>query len=168
MSFRRWLSLSLVLVAPAALGGQEPPRPVAAPTVELDKAAIDKTRDQDAAAWTAGSAERVAALYAEDAVVLYPNQIAVVGKAAILAYFRGFYDQYAQESFVLNSDEIRIAGKWAFDRGTYRLAMSPRGGGPRIEDQGKYLVILERQGDGSWKVARDMDNTNRPLPQPGP
>ena len=150
-------SASLFLLAATASGGQT--------AVAADKAAIDKTRNQYMAAWTAGSADRVAALYTEDAIVLYPNQGAVVGRAAILAYFKGFYDQFAQESFVLDSDEIRIAGNWAFDRGTYRLAMSPRAGGPRIEDHGKYLVILERQGDGSWKVARDMDNSNQPLPQ---
>jgi len=155
MSVHRLLSASLVLLAATAAGGQEP---------AADKAAIDKTRNQYMAAWTAGSADRVAAMYADDAIVLYPNRGAVVGKVAILAYFKGFYEQYAQESFVLESDEIRIAGNWAYDRGTYRLAMSPRAGGSRIEDHGKYLVILERQGDGSWKVARDMDNSSQPLP----
>jgi ketosteroid isomerase-like protein len=29
-----------------------------------------------------------------------------------------------------------------------------------IDDQGKYLVIFQRQADGSWRVARDMDNSN--------
>ena len=163
MSVHRWLAVSLILITPAASGGEEPARPASGPTVELDKAAIDKTRSQYAGAWRAGSAARVAALYADDAIVLYPNQSAVAGRAAILAYFKAFYDQYAPETFALTSDEIRIAGKWAFDRGSYRLTMSLRGGGPRIEDHGKYLVILERQADGSWKVARDMDNTDQPL-----
>jgi ketosteroid isomerase-like protein len=34
--------------------------------------------------------------------------------------------------------------------------------GASVEDHGKYLVILKRQSDGSWKMARDMDNSDRP------
>jgi ketosteroid isomerase-like protein len=53
----------------------------------------------------------------------------------------------------------------AFDRGTYRWKAVPRSGGDAIEDHGKYPVILQRQPGGSWKVARDMDNSDRPLAQ---
>ena len=134
-------------------------------TVEQDRAAIDKVRNQYVATWKAANAERIATLYTNDALVLYPNQPAVVGSSAILAYFKSFFDQFAQEVFQLSSEEIEVAGPWAFDRGTYRWRGVPRAGGDPIEDYGKYLVILERQADGSWKVARDMDNSDRPLTQ---
>jgi ketosteroid isomerase-like protein len=29
---------------------------------------------------------------------------------------------------------------------------------------GKYLVIVKRQADGSWKVYREMSNMNSPPP----
>src|SRR5215468_10130473 len=124
-----------------------------------DKAAIDTTRNAYASAWQAGNAEGVARLYVDDALVLYPNQPPVAGKTAILSYFNTFFGEFVQEEFELTSAEIEIAGDWAFDRGTYRWKGTPKAGGPAVEDQGKFLVILKRQQDGSWKVARDMDNS---------
>jgi len=69
------------------------------------------------------------------------------------------------ERFELVSDEIQVTGEWAFDRGTYQWRGVPRAGGDAIDDRGKYLVILQRQVDGSWKLARAMDNSDRPLAQ---
>ena len=88
-------------------------------------------------------------LYTSDAAVLYPNQPAVVGDSAIQAYFKTFFDQFVQEIFELTSEEIEVAGPWAFESGTYRWRATPRGGGPPVEDNGKYLVILRRQANGS-------------------
>jgi uncharacterized protein (TIGR02246 family) len=130
-----------------------------------DKSAIDTTRETYAAAWRTGNAADVAGLYADDALVLYPNQPPVVGKAAIRTYFDRFFGDFTQNEFELTSAEIQIAGSWAFDRGTYRWKGTPKAGGPAVEDHGKFLVILQRQPDGSWKVARDMDNSDRPLSQ---
>lgn len=38
-------------------------------------------------------------------------------------------------------------------------------GGDVLEDHGKHLVMLRQQSDGSWKVFRDMDNSDKPLTQ---
>ena len=93
-------------------------------------------------------------------MVLYPNQQSVIGRSAILTYFKSFFDQYTPVDFELLSDEATVAGVWAFDWGTYNLSMMPKGGGQIVNDQGKYLVILQRQSDGGSKVARDMDNSS--------
>lgn len=133
--------------------------------VARDKAAIDTTRNAYASAWRAGSAGDVTNLYADDALVLYPNQPALVGRAAIQMYFKQFFDDFIQNEFELTSAEIQITGSWAFDRGTYTWKGTPKAGGPAVDDRGKFLVILKRQSDGSWKVFRDMDNSDRPLTQ---
>jgi len=130
-----------------------------------DRSAIDRTRSAYEAAWMAANVDEVADLYTDDAVVLYPNQPAISGKSEIVDYFRSFFREYVQDSFTLTSAEIEIAGPWAFDRGTYRWKRIPRNGGNPIEDRGKYLIVLRRQADGSWKVARDMDNSDRPQEQ---
>lgn len=134
-------------------------------TVAHDRAAIDSVRNHYAATWRTGNAELLATLYASDALVLYPNQPAVVGRPAILAYFKTFFEQFRQDRFELTSEEIQVAGSWAFDRGSVHWRGVPRAGGEAVDDQGKYLVILQRQSDGSWKVARDMDNSDRALTQ---
>lgn len=132
---------------------------------EQEREGIDKTRSAYVAAWRAGNAGAVAQLYTDDALVLYPDQPAVQGKAAINAYFKTLFAEFPQNQFELTSAEIEIVGPWAFDRGAYRWKGIPRAGGEPAEDNGKYLVILQRQADGEWKVARDMDNSDRPKSQ---
>ena len=129
------------------------------------RAGIDKTRNAYVSAWEAGDAGKIAELYTEDALVLYPDQPAVTGRSAIVGYFKEFFDEFTQTSFDLSSAEIEIAGPWAFDRGAYRWKGIPRSGGKPIEDSGKYLVILKRQASGEWQIARDMDNSDRPASQ---
>ena len=130
-----------------------------------ERSAIDRTRNAYASAWKAGNAVVLTDLYADNALVLYPNQPALAGKPAILTYFDQFFAEFEQNEFELSSSEIEVAGSWAFDRGEYRWKVMPRSGGEAVEDHGKYLVILQRQPDGSWRVARDMDNSDRPLAQ---
>jgi len=96
--------------------------------------------------------------------VLYPNQPAVSGHAAIVDYFKGFFGEFPKNDFELISSEIVVTGPWAFDRGAYRWKGTPRKG-PAVADNGKYLVVLKRGDDGKWRVARDMDNSDRPATQ---
>jgi uncharacterized protein (TIGR02246 family) len=116
-------------------------------------------------AWQKGTAAEISELYTEDAFVLYPDQPAVSGRAAIFNYFKGFFGEFPKNEFELTSAELVINGQWAFDRGNYRWKGFSPAGKTSAEDNGKYLVVLQRQADGSWKVARDMDNSDRPASQ---
>jgi uncharacterized protein (TIGR02246 family) len=128
------------------------------------RSGIDATRDAYAAAWRAASVQQIAELYTENASVLYPNQPAISGRSAISDYFKVFFGEFPTNEFELVSSEIVVTGSWAFDRGTYRWKGTPRIG-PAVEDNGKYLVVLLRGDDGKWRVARDMDNSDRPATQ---
>ena len=133
--------------------------------VEHAREGIDKTRSEYVAAWKAANASKIAQLYAENALVLYPNQPAVTGRSAIGDYFKEFFAEFPKNEFELTSAELEIAGPWAFDRGAYRWKGIPRAGGAPAEDSGKYLVVLRRQASGEWKIARDMDNSDRAASQ---
>jgi uncharacterized protein (TIGR02246 family) len=126
---------------------------------------IDKTRNEYVESWKAGDVERITSLYTHDGVVMYPDQPPVIGRAAIAEYFKGFYAEFDALDFQLASSEIVVAGDWAYDRGTYRWKAKPKKGGAPMDDDGKYLVILRREADGRWRVARDMDNSDRPAAQ---
>jgi len=121
--------------------------------------------DEYAASWKAGDTARISGLYTDDAIVMYPDQPPVVGRAAISEYFKGFFTEFEALDFQLASSEIVVAGDFAYDRGTYRWKAKPRKGGAPVDDDGKYLVILRRESDGRWRVARDMDNSDRPATQ---
>lgn len=128
----------------------------------VSRSDIDATRNAYVAAWRAADSGAIAELYAEDAVVLYPNQPPVTGRSAIQEYFTGFFRTFVRQEFALESSEIMIAGDWAFDRGSYRWRGYPPNNAKPESDDGKYLVVLRRRADGRWQVARDMDNSNRP------
>lgn len=71
------------------------------------------------------------------------------------------FDQLIVKIAITNK-EARIAGDLAFSRGIFTLSMTPKAGGETIKLSGKYLTILEKQADGSWKIARDCFNYNEP------
>ncbi|SNS44793.1 YybH family protein [Tropicimonas sediminicola] len=54
--------------------------------------------------------------------------------------------------------DIEIAGDWAFSRGVY--SSTRMRDGQEMELDGKFLTILKRQDDGTWKIYRDCFNSN--------
>jgi uncharacterized protein (TIGR02246 family) len=114
-----------------------------------------------AAAWVAGDAAAVADFYTEDAMLLPQNSPPVVGKAAIRSGYQTVFDQYN----VRGSSEIaelETGGDWGFMRGTYKITVTPKGGGePVEEDSGNWLWIVKRQADGAWKIHRAVGASDR-------
>jgi ketosteroid isomerase-like protein len=73
----------------------------------------------------------------------------------------GFLDAYTVK-FELASDTIEGRGDLAYNRGHFRLTGVPKVKGPNISDEGKFVEILKRQPDGSWKYVVDMYSSNLP------
>jgi ketosteroid isomerase-like protein len=66
--------------------------------------------------------------------------------------------------FSVAPDEVEIAGPgWAFERGAYKITLSPKAGGDRIPAAGKYITVYQRQQNGSGAMARDIWNSDNPL-----
>jgi ketosteroid isomerase-like protein len=127
-----------------------------------DKAAIDSIDHTFAPMAIAGDyAALVKAYYADDAIFMAPNVPSATGHAAIEAVLHTFPPITA---FELRTEEVVGTGDLAYVRGRYTMTMAPPGG-PTVADSGKYLEIWRKQG-GSWKVARDMFNSDVPLAMP--
>jgi ketosteroid isomerase-like protein len=60
-------------------------------------------------------------------------------------------------------DEIRVTGDWAYSRYSYTWILTPVPGGESVEVSGKGIWIVQRQPDGSWKIAREIWNNDKPL-----
>jgi uncharacterized protein (TIGR02246 family) len=129
----------------------------------MEEEKIDRLRDQHVAAVNAGDAEGWADCFTEDGVQMPPHFGANVGKAAVRGWSGGFLGMFACQ-FSLSVDEVRVAGDWAFERGRYTMHLTPRAGSPAMDDSGKYITIYQRKPDGSWKIARDIWNSDQPLP----
>lgn len=153
---------SSILVLALAVGACAPAAPV--PDTAADQAAIDAVRSAWQDAYNAADAAGLAALYASDAVVMPPYAPAVAGPAAIQARLE---EQMAQATttFTVAGTETIISGDWAVDRGTYQARSTPMmDGAESMIENGKYLVVLQRQADGSWKIAREISNVDAPPP----
>ena len=130
---------------------------------EVDLKAIDSVRDAHVAAVNAGDARAWAEQFTDDGVQMPPNMPANVGRSAIESWSKGFMDLFGLE-FALSVEEVRVLGKWAFERGIYTISLSPKSGGPPMQDEGKYITIYKRKSGESWRMARDIWNSSNPPP----
>ena len=128
---------------------------------KADTAAIKEKINQYAVTVNAGDFEGWISLWTDDGIQLYPGAPARIGKEQIRAGMKPAFDQFILKMAITNK-ELRVSGDLGFARGTYTESMIPKAGGQAEKYDGKYLTILERQADGSWKVARDCFNSNVP------
>jgi len=147
----------LLLVFLAAGCASPPPDTTAA-----DLMAINTVRNDYVAAINAGDATRAGLLYTSSAVRMLEHQPALNGTDAIIENYRGSLAAFKFD-MSLSPEETRVAGNWGFDRGQFMLHLTPKEGGAMTIDHGKYLVILQKEGPGVWKIAREMMNSSIPI-----
>ena len=122
-----------------------------------DRQAIAAATAQFQAAENAGSVDQFRSYFADDLVMMGPNEPPVSGADSVAALMRAFHHKYAVQ-VEYKSQEIVVFGDWAFDRGTERYALTPKAGGAPISKSGNYLYLYRRQKDGSWKQSRVIWN----------
>jgi uncharacterized protein (TIGR02246 family) len=131
----------------------------------LSQADQDGIRAADlafAAAANAGNLDGVIAVYAEDAFLLPPNLPPQKGRDAIRKFWGGLLGAYTTR-FEINSETVEGRGDLAYTVGQYKLSATPKAKGPPpIEEEGKFVEVLKRQPDGSWKYVVDMYSANSP------
>jgi len=117
------------------------------------------------AAMSSGDAETLGTLYAEDAVSMPPNAPPLVGRAAIVA---DAAENFAAMSASLTSrsEGSYVMGDMAVEWGTYSFSGTMADSDVTFSQDGKYVAILERQVDGSWKIVRDIWNADAPPEMP--
>ena len=162
---------SSTLLGLLVLGASSGCRPQGGASASDPPAAISpadqvKIRSVDSAfvaATNAGDADGVAAAYADDAALLAPNLPPQKGHDAIKAFWGGLLDAYTVR-FEVASDTIEGRGDLAYSQGHYRFTAVPKAKGiPGVADEGKFIEILKKQPDGSWKYVVDMWSSNLAL-----
>jgi uncharacterized protein (TIGR02246 family) len=102
---------------------------------------------------------KVAALYAENATLMPPNEPALAGRAAIESWMKGLPPV---KDFALNVVEVQGHGDLAYTRGTYSMTITPPGAPGPVKDNGKFVEVRRRQKDGSWQIITDIFNSDLP------
>ena len=126
------------------------------------KDSIIATNNRFAAAIAAGDSAAVASFYTSDGKIMASNMPASVGTAAIT--------HFASETIKMGIKNIKFqtADVWGTkdllsEEGTFTITDDK---GAAI-DKGKYIVLWKQEG-GSWKLFRDIFNSDNPPMAPAP
>ncbi len=123
-----------------------------APATDL-RGQIEKMDKAWQAAYNAGDAAAVAALYADDAKVMAPGAAAASGRAAIQAAF-------AQD--IARGSKNTLTTEEVFGGGDYAVAVGgwvETGADGSHKDHGTYVTVYRRVG-ADWKIYRDTWNSS--------
>lgn len=137
------------------------------PSANQSTAAADAVRAADIAWEKAFSSKNLAGAVAfveSTGSILPPNAPIAAGPAAVRALFDGFYALPALNlHWQATSVEAARSGDLAYSSGTYAMTFNGPSGKP-LGDRGKYVTVWRKQADGSWKVVRDVFNSDLPVP----
>ena len=149
--------------APEAVQEAEPDTEEA-PSTEADVEAIKSVASQEVSAGSAGDLESFFSLLSDDIEIIPPNQPSVRGEQA-RQWLRDFLDQFTMQLEPYSNEEVVVAGNLAFHRFSFEWTVSPKGEGEPITERGAGIHIMERQQDGSWKITKDIWNSDSPPAQ---
>ncbi len=116
-------------------------------------------RDADAAWSKAAGAkdfDKTVSFYADDAMVLPPNEAAVTTKDGIRNLWKGLIDSVTSVSWTATRVEMAKSGDMACLTGTYEMTMKDGS-----KDHGKYCEVWEKKA-GAWKCGTDMFSSDLP------
>lgn len=131
--------------------------PLAAGLTE-DKEAIQQIWSQYSAARMAGDAEVWLSLWDENGIQMPPG-IPARGTDKLKVGVPKAFAAVPVTAMEITPIDIEVAGDWAFSRGVYSATQVVNGSDVDID--GKFMTILKRQDDGSWKIYRDIFNSNK-------
>jgi uncharacterized protein (TIGR02246 family) len=124
--------------------------------------AIEAQNARFSAAAVKADTATIAGLYTDDAIVMGPNSPALHGHDAIA---KGFAEMSAMKltGLKLQTQDVIVAGDYAIETGAYDLNAAPPKAKP-VHDVGKYIVVWKKQTDGSYKLLRDIYNSDEGMP----
>ena len=154
------ITIALVLLSCALSGCHAGARPLSAADIQAHRDMSQEFLDRV----HAGDWDGLSEMYTEDAVVMQPNQPAIVGREAIRAFWAAMPPirelRFIDDAIVGEGDLVYVYGRYWL---TFDLPGEPG-------DEGKYLDVRARQPDGGWKYVAEMANSSLPqgreLPDP--
>jgi ketosteroid isomerase-like protein len=110
----------------------------------------------------AGDIEAWLSSFAEDVTLFPPNAPPLTSKLAIRQFNTPIFEQFDLHE---SSDdrEVVVAGDWGYIRSHWTWIQTPKDGGAEVKDIGNSIWIVRRQPNGSWKIARAIWNSDKPI-----
>jgi ketosteroid isomerase-like protein len=146
-------------------------RPVRTVTPENEaRKSLDAFNQEFVAACVRMDHKADAEFWAEDGVDLLPGLDPMIGKAKISAWLDSLTPQLAGAKMIyctVDWKDIQIHGDLAYEWGINRQKIEFPPPKKPFEGNGKILLILKRQADGSWKVVLEAWNGSPPPQEKG-
>lgn len=151
--------LMLIIVASPTIFGQERQE-----AVEIQAMYASRLDSFQSAPTPEAQANAYVSDVAENAVWMPQNAAPVRGKAAVRAYIEDFFRAYVLEIDSQEIESLDAGSELAIRRfltsGTYVI----RATGERVPFDQKYIDVLRKQPDGSWKLTLHMWSSNNSEP----
>lgn len=112
-------------------------------------------------AYNAGDLQNLAEIFAEDLIDMSAGEPTRTGEEARKDFVARVAATHAKfrPRLEIHIEELRIAGEWAYQRGSLLVTLIPKEGGDTSFISQRYLEIWKRESGGKWKIAIEMDNT---------
>lgn len=156
-----WLTIALIAGATASCAPKAPPPPDEAAI----RSAIEAANTKFTTAINKGDTATAFGVYADEVVLMMANEKPWRGRAEISKGFGGMMSAMTISEMTSKTESVMVSGDMAVETGSYAMTLTPKSGkNPKaMKDEGKYLTTWKKQADGSWKVVRDISNTNMPM-----
>jgi uncharacterized protein (TIGR02246 family) len=159
---RRKVVLSLCAFIATACAPKPAPAPEHDPAA--DRAAVAAIREGYSAAFKAGDAAKVGSYFTSDAADMENGMPTMTGSTAVAEGLKAMMSEMAAQEIVITPEKTEVVGDLAYDRGTFKSTMTPKAAGAKpVVDEGRYLVVLRRQTDHSWKIVEVIGNSPVPM-----
>ena len=129
----------------------------------MSRESIDPLRRDIDAAWLRSDADGITQYLAEDAVLLPPNSLRLVGRDQINRWLREFFRHFTMADLTMPERELTVVGSMAVERSVYQWTLVPLEGGEPIRDEANWIGIWRQAPDGSWAEVCGIWNSALPI-----
>ena len=126
-----------------------------------DREAIEQLHQADIRATLSGDPHQLASLWDEEGVMMAPDAPTLAGRKAIEAELQKDHQENPENKpvgYVPELADLQILNGWAIEWGTFEARTQDNAQKPPTSFRGRFLRVLKKQSDGSWRFSRVMWN----------
>jgi uncharacterized protein (TIGR02246 family) len=149
---KRWITVAWMTMAIAMAIGCNRVSDTAA-----DVQAIQETEKQWNQDYVSKDADKLAAYYSDDAVLMAPGMAPSVGRESIRATLKAMVaDPALSLKFTAAKIDVAGSGDLGYTRGAYVMTMTDPQTKKVVQDHGSYVTTYRKDTEGKWKAVADI------------
>jgi uncharacterized protein (TIGR02246 family) len=151
----RRVILLLFIACVSVFADQPRERPAQSAALAEARTAIDKGNTQWVDAWDKANASLIAGLFAPEGILLGRNGKTFKGQNQVFERMNTVMSAAGKGvKATVTTVDLWLDGDTAYETGTYSYKYQEKS--KPVNDEGRYVTIWRKQGDGSWKIIVDM------------